>query len=193
MEKTENIIELPSTEQVEKEYLKNQYKNKYRKILGSTVSALVVVAAIAVLISVFFVPVIQVAGESMSPTLSDGDVLVLIDDNNYSRGDLCCIMWGNKKLLKRIIGMPGEWISLDFAGNVYINDELLDEPYITEKMLGECDIEFPYQIPDGKVFVLGDNRTTSVDSRNSTIGCVGKDQIMGRMWFKVWPFNKDNQ
>lgn len=190
MEKTENIIELPSTEQVEKEYLKNKYKNKYRKILGSTISILVVVAAIAVLISVFFVPVIQVAGESMSPTLSDGDVLVLIDDNNYSRGDLCCIMWGNKKLLKRIIGMPGEWVSIDSAGNVYINDELLDEPYITEKLLGECDIEFPYQIPDGKVFVLGDNRTTSVDSRNSAIGCVGKDQIMGRMWFKVWPFNK---
>ncbi len=191
MEKTEKTIDLPSSGQVEKEYLKNKYKNKYRKMLGSTISALIVVAAVAVLISTFFLPVIQVTGESMSPTLADGDVLVLIDDNKYSRGDLSCILWGNKKLLKRIIGMPGESISIDSNGNVYINDELLDEPYITEKFLGECDIEFPYQIPDGKVFVLGDNRITSVDSRNSAIGCIGEDQIMGRMWFKIWPLKKD--
>lgn len=186
----EKTIDLPSYEQVEKEYRKNNYKRKYLKMLGSTLAALSVVAAVAVLISSFFLPVIQVSGNSMNPTLSDGDVLVLINDKKYSRGDLCCITWGNKKLLKRVIGMPGESLSIDADGNVYINDVLLDEPYITEKVAGECDIEFPYQVPEGKYFVLGDHRITSVDSRNSAVGCIGEDQITGRVWFKVWPLNK---
>lgn len=183
-------ISLPSHEQIEAERRKIGYKARYRKTLASTVSVLIVVAAVAVLISTIFLPVIQVSGNSMNPTLSDGDVLVLLNSRRYEQGDLCCISWGNKKLLKRIIGMPGDKIIMDVDGNVYVNDELLKEPYISDKALGECDIEFPCTVPDGSVFILGDHRTTSVDSRNSAIGCVSKEQISGHVIFRVWPLNK---
>lgn len=182
-------IVLPSLEQVEKERNKIQYKRKYRKTLTSTVSVLIVAAAVAVLVSTIFLPVIQVSGSSMNPTLSDGDVLVLFNSGRYERGDLCCISWGNKKLLKRVIGLPGDRITMDVEGNVYVNDELLDEPYISEKALGQCDVEFPCLVPDNTVFILGDHRTTSIDSRSSVIGCINKEQITGRVIFRVWPFD----
>ena len=182
-------IVLPSLEQVEKERNKIQYKRKYRKTLASTVSVLIVAAAVAVLVSTIFLPVIQVSGSSMNPTLSDGDVLVLFNSGRYERGDLCCISWGNKKLLKRVIGLPGDRITMDVEGNVYVNDELLDEPYISEKALGQCDVEFPCLVPDNTVFILGDHRTTSIDSRSSVIGCINKEQITGHVIFRVWPFD----
>lgn len=182
-------IVLPSLEQVEKERNKIQYKRKYRKTLTSTVSVLIVAAAVAVLVSTIFLPVIQVSGSSMNPTLSDGDVLVLFNSGRYERGDLCCISWENKKLLKRVIGLPGDRITMDVEGNVYVNDELLDEPYISEKALGQCDVEFPCLVPDNTVFILGDHRTTSIDSRSSVIGCINKEQITGHVIFRVWPFD----
>ena len=182
-------IVLPSLEQVEKERNKIQYQRKYRKTLTSTVSVLIVAAAVAVLVSTIFLPVIQVSGSSMNPTLSDGDVLVLFNSGRYERGDLCCISWGNKKLLKRVIGLPGDRITMDVEGNVYVNDELLDEPYISEKALGQCDVEFPCLVPDNTVFILGDHRTTSIDSRSSVIGCINKEQITGHVIFRVWPFD----
>ena len=182
-------IVLPSLEQVEKERNKIQYKRKYRKTLTSTVSVRIVAAAVAVLVSTIFLPVIQVSGSSMNPTLSDGDVLVLFNSGRYERGDLCCISWGNKKLLKRVIGLPGDRITMDVEGNVYVNDELLDEPYISEKALGQCDVEFPCLVPDNTVFILGDHRTTSIDSRSSVIGCINKEQITGHVIFRVWPFD----
>lgn len=178
---------LPTIEQVEAEKERNEYKKRYKQTLGSTVGILIVVAAIAVLISTLFIPVIQVSGTSMEPTLKNGDILVLISTQSYERGDLCCISWQNKKLLKRVIGLPGDVVSMDQEGNVYVNDEIIEEPYLPEKCLGEVDIEFPCTVPEGRLFVLGDQRSISIDSRNSAIGCVGQDQIIGHVLFKVWP------
>ncbi len=180
---------LPTIDQIEGERKKINYKEQFRKTLVSTVSILVVVAAVAVLVSTLFLPVIQVSGNSMSPTLSDGDILVLVNSEKYKRGDICCISWGNKKLLKRIVGLPGDTVSIDFSGNVFVNGEQLDEPYINEKDYGECDIEFPCIVPEDTVFLLGDHRTTSIDSRNSLIGCVSREQILGHVFMRVWPLN----
>ncbi len=181
-------VSVPSVEQVENELKNIRHKKLFKKTLASTVATLIVVAAIAVLISTIFLPVIQVSGNSMEPTLNNGDILVLFKSNHCDYGDLCCISWQNKLLLKRIIGMPGDHISMDADGNVYINDELLDEPYLTDKSLGICEIEFPYEVPENKLFILGDCREVSVDSRSEAIGCVDMDQIVGRVLFKAWPF-----
>ncbi len=181
---------LPTAEQVKNERSRIRYNQRFLKTFRSTLSILIVVAAIAVLVSTLFLPVIQVSGDSMEPTLYDGDILLLFKTNNYTSGQLCCISWQNKLLLKRIIGQPGDYIDIDAEGNVYVNDLLLDEPYVTGKSLGECDLTFPYQVPDGKLFVLGDHRDTSIDSRSSTIGCVENEQIVGQVLFKIWSKNE---
>lgn len=183
-------IPIPSLEQVEQERKKIKYRHQYFKVLSSTVSVLIVVAAVAVLIATLFFPVLQVSGTSMEPTLEDGDVIVLMKTKNYQTGELCGFYWQNKLLLKRVIGLPGNYIEIDDQGNVYVDGRELDEPYVTEKSLGECDIEFPYQVPDGKIFVMGDHRATSVDSRSTTIGCIEKEQIVGRILFKIWPLKE---
>lgn len=187
MHKSRRLVSVPTIEQVEAERRRFKYRKKYRKTLANTVSALIVVAAIAVLISTLFLPVIQVVGTSMEPTLKDGDILVLVNSKSYDRGDVCCISWQNKKLIKRIIGLPGDYIEIDSEGNVYVNNELVEEDYVTGKSIGICDIDFPYQVPDGKLFVLGDHRETSIDSRSKQIGCVAQDQIIGHILFKAWP------
>ncbi len=194
MRKKKRQISMPSDEQVREERKREAYRSRFRKTLLGTVSVLLVVAAIAVLISTLLLPVIQVAGNSMEPTLYDGDILVLIRTGKYNRGDVCCISWQNKKLLKRVIGLPGDYITIDEEGNVFVNDVLLDEPYVSDKDYGECDIDFPYQVPDGKYFVLGDHRLTSIDSRSSMIGCIEREQMIGRVLFKAWPlFKKENR
>lgn len=180
-------VSLPSPEQVSRAYQQDQYRKRYKRAFISTLSVLAVIAAVAVLVSTLFLPVIQVSGNSMEPTLSDGDVLVLLKSKHYERSQLCCISWQNKMLLKRIIGLPGDVVSIDTQGNVTVNGALLDEPYVSDKTLGECDVTFPCQVPEGKVFVLGDHRSTSIDSRSSEIGCVDQDQIVGFVLFQVWP------
>lgn len=180
-------VSLPSPEQVSRAYQQDQYRKRYKRAFISTLSVLAVIAAVAVLVSTLFLPVIQVSGNSMEPTLSDGDVLVLLKSKHYERSQLCCISWQNKMLLKRIIGLPGDVVSIDIEGNVSVNGALLDEPYVSDKTLGECDVTFPCQVPEGKVFVLGDHRSTSIDSRSSEIGCVDQDQIVGFVLFQVWP------
>lgn len=180
-------VALPSPEQVSRAYQQDQYRKRYKRAFISTLSVLAVIAAVAVLVSTLFLPVIQVSGNSMEPTLSDGDVLVLLKSKHYERSQLCCISWQNKMLLKRIIGLPGDVVSIDTEGNVTVNGILLDEPYVSDKTLGECDVTFPCQVPEGKVFVLGDHRSTSIDSRSSEIGCVDQDQIVGFVLFQVWP------
>lgn len=179
-------VSMPSLQQVEAELNNINYKKRFMRTLLSTISILIVVAAVAVLVSTLFFPVIQVSGNSMEPTLQDGDILVLVKSDKVSYGDLCCVSWQNKTLLKRVIGLPGDSITIDQEGNVYVNDKLLDEPYVPEKSLGNCDIEFPYEVPDNKIFLLGDKRSISVDSRSSSIGCVGNDQVVGHVLFKVW-------
>ena len=180
-------VSLPSPEQVSRAYQQDQYRKRYKRAFVSTLSVLTVIAAVAVLVSTLFLPVIQVSGNSMEPTLSDGDVLVLLKSKSYERSQLCCISWQNKMLLKRVIGLPGDVVSIDTEGNVTVNGVLLDEPYVSDKTLGECDVTFPCQVPEGKVFVLGDHRSTSIDSRSSEIGCVDQDQIVGFVLFQVWP------
>ena len=185
-----NPITVPSVEQVEGEIQKIKHKKLFRQTLISTIATLIVVAAIAVLLATLFFPFIQVSGSSMEPTLKDGDILVLSSSSKCSYGDLCCISWQNKLLLKRIIAVSGDTVNIDGDGNVYVNDKRLDEPYVIEKSLGICEMEFPYQVPDNKFFILGDNRATSVDSRNAAIGCVGEDQIVGYVLFKIWPLGQ---
>jgi len=182
----EKSSELPPVEQVKAERSKLDNKAKFRRILKSTVSALLVVAAAAVLISMLFLPVIQVSGDSMKPTLSNGDIILLVKSKRFSTGELCCVSWQNKLLLKRVIGLPGDNIDIDENGNVYLNGKLLDEPYVTNKALGECDIDLPYTVPEGKLFVMGDQRETSVDSRSTAVGCVDYDQMVGRYLFRIW-------
>ena len=184
--------ELPSPEQVRAVHDKLAYRARLKKVLMSTLSVLIVVAAAAVLVSTLFLPVIQVSGDSMEPTLNNGDIILLVKTKHYSTGQLCCVAWQNKLLLKRVIGLPGDSIDIDADGNVSVNGELLDEPYVINKSLGECDISFPYVVPDDKMFVLGDRRDTSIDSRSSAIGCVSDEQMVGRMLFRIWKSdNKD--
>ncbi len=159
-----------------------------KKILRTVLSVILVAAAIAVLLSTLLFPVVQVAGESMEPTLKDGDILLLRQCRQPQQGELLCISWQNKLLLKRVIALPGDVVSIDKDGNVFVDSLLLDEPYVSNKSLGECDLTFPYLVPEDSLFVLGDHRDTSVDSRSSAIGCVGYDQVVGKVLFRVWPF-----
>lgn len=183
-------VQLPSLEQIEQERKRLNYKHTYQKALAGMIYALLIVAACAVLIATLFLPVLQISGTSMEPTLFDGDVVLLIKNNRYERGELCSFAYENKYLVKRIIGIPGDVIEIDHDGNVYVNDEKLDEPYVVDKALGECDIEFPYQVPDGKYFFMGDQRATSIDSRSSVVGCISKDQIIGRVFLRIWPLKE---
>ena len=180
---------IPTTAEVEAERERLAYRSRYARVLRSTIYALLVVAAVAVLLATLFLPVLQVSGDSMNPTLQDRDIIVLVKTDHMKTGNLCGFYWQNKLLLKRIIGLPGDIITLDEDGVVTVNDEVLDEPYVDELALGECDIKFPYQVPENRYFVLGDHRATSIDSRSSVIGCVEKSQIVGKVFLRVWPLS----
>ena len=180
---------IPTTAEVEAERERLAYRSRYARVLRSTIYALLVVAAVAVLLATLFLPVLQVSGDSMNPTLQDRDIIVLVKTDHMKTGDLCGFYWQNKLLLKRVIGLPGDIITLDEDGVVTVNGEVLDEPYVDELALGECDIKFPYQVPENRYFVLGDHRATSIDSRSSVIGCVEKSQIVGKVFLRVWPLS----
>lgn len=187
MEEQEKRVVLPTMEQVKKERQRMKYQKAYRKAFFGTIDTLLIVAAIAVLISTLFLPVVQIAGNSMEPTLHNNDIVVLVKTNHYQTGDLCSFTWNNRTLIKRVIGVPGDWIEIDKDGTIYLNGKQLDEPYVTDKSLGECDIEFPYQVPENSLFMVGDHRESSIDSRNTVIGSVNYDQIVGKVFFKIWP------
>ena len=182
--------DLPTREQVTTERKRLAHHRKYRKALIGTINGLVIIAAIAVLISSLVLPVLQINGDSMVPTLQNDDIVVLLKSKNYKTGDVCSFSWNNRTLLKRVIATQGDWVEMDADGTVFVNDEKLDEPYVTEKSLGECDITFPYQVPEDSLFVMGDHRATSVDSRSSVIGSVKYDQVIGHVVFRVWPLSR---
>lgn len=183
----EKNTSLPSAELIEAELKRERNRRRFRHIIKNALYSLTVVAALAVLVTTLVLPVLQIAGTSMEPTLNNGDIVVLLKTDKLERGDLCGFSYSNKILIKRTIGLPGDVIVIDEAGGVYVNGELLDEPYITEAGLGECDIDFPYTVPEESYFLMGDHRLTSIDSRSTVIGCIPKDQIIGKLFFKVWP------
>ena len=182
------IASLPTKKQVETERKRYRRQKAYNKALSGTVYVLTIVAAVAVLIATLVLPVLQIEGTSMEPTLVNGDIVLLTKSVNFDRGELCGFSWNNKLLIKRVIGIPGDWIEIDTDGTVYLNGEKLDEPYAQQLAVGECDLEFPFQVPQEAYFVLGDMRESSIDSRNTLIGCVEKDQIVGKVFFRIWPF-----
>lgn len=163
---------------------------RFSRILRSTAFALVIVAAIAVLLATLLFPVLQIYGGSMSPTLCEGEVVVAVKTGSIRSGELVAFYYGNKVLVKRCIGAAGDIIHIDAAGNVSVNGAPLDEPYLEERSLGTCDIELPYQVPDGRYFVMGDQRKTSIDSRNTLVGCVASEQIVGTIAFRIWPLSR---
>ena len=183
-------VSLPTKKQVETERKRYRRQKAYNKALRGTVYVLTIVAAVAVLIATLILPVLQIEGTSMEPTLSNGDIVLLTKTTRFDRGDLCGFTWNNKLLIKRVIGLPGDWIEIDTDGTIYLNGDKLEEPYVEHKALGECDLEFPFQVPQEQYFVIGDMRESSIDSRNSLIGCIPKDQIVGKLFFRVWPFKK---
>jgi len=181
---------MPEVELLRKELKREKYKRRFQRILRSSFHTLIVVAAVAALIATLLLPVLEIAGTSMEPSLTDGDIVILSKTRNLKGGDLCAFYYSNKILIKRIIAVPGEYIWINKEGTVYINDQELIEPYVSEKALGECDIEFPYQVPENYYFMMGDQRKTSIDSRSSIIGCIVEDQIIGKIWCKVWPLSE---
>lgn len=188
--KSKKHISTPTASQIEAEIIREKYNKKYRQVLKSTVYSLIVVAAVAVLIATLAFPVLQISGSSMEPTLNDEEIVVLLKTTNMKKEELCCFSYQNKLLIKRVVGLPGDKINIDINGNVYVNDELIDEPYVTDKAFGECDISFPCYVSDNHYFVLGDHRSTSIDSRSSVIGLVSEDYIVGKIFFRIWPFDR---
>lgn len=184
-----STVVVPSEEEVIKEKERLQTQSLYRKTIVSTISVLLVVAAIAALISTLLLSVLQISGSSMEPTLTDRNIVVLLRGTSPKRGDIIGFYWNNKLLVKRVVGLPGDIVSMDDVGNLYINGELLNEGYITEesRSQGQYDIDFPFVVPEEEFFVLGDNRLVSVDSRAEAIGCVRRDQMIGRVFCEVWP------
>ena len=180
-------IELPSIELLEQELKKERHRNTYGKALRSTVFTLLVVAAIAVIVAVLVLPVLQLSGTSMEDTLNDGDIVVAVNGSRFETGDVVAFYFNNNILIKRVIAVSGDWVNIDEDGNVYVNGERIDEPYVSELAKGDCNITLPYQVPDGRCFVMGDHRATSIDSRNTAVGCISDEMVVGKLLFRVWP------
>ena len=199
-DRTENIattdteekepIKLPTTEELQEAYDKVSFRDRLRKSIISTTNILIVVAAVAILVAMLFLPVLRIYGQSMNSTLVSGELVVSVKNASFHTGDIIAFYYNNNILVKRVIANSGDWVDIDLQGNVYVNGEKIDEPYLDEKAFGEPDIDFPYQVPDERIFVLGDNRAVSIDSRHSAVGCVTSEQVVGKIVFRVWPLNR---
>lgn len=187
--KKRSRIERPSIEQLEAEVGRLKYRSRYRTVLRSTIYSLLVVAAVAVLVATIWLPVLQIYGSSMTPTLNESDIVVSVKGSKFEQGDLIAFYVGNKILVKRVIALPGQTVDMDEDGTIYVDGKALDEPYLTEKSYGDANIELPYQVPDNRYFCVGDHRSTSVDSRHTEIGCISEEQIVGKIVFRVWPLS----
>ncbi len=185
--KDTQVRDLPTADQLDVLIRKKRYRKNFRKTMLDTIGSLLVVAAIAVLVSMLFLPVLRVTGTSMTPTMQNDELVICSKRSDFKSGDIIAFYYNNKILLKRVIGVAGDWIDIKEDGTVYVNGEELIEPYVAEKSLGECDIEFPYQVPDNRIFVMGDHRATSIDSRSTTVGCIADEYIIGRVVFRLWP------
>ena len=184
---SKEITSMPTVTQLEAELNRTKYRHRYHRVLRNTLGTLITVAATAVLIAVLLLPVLQIYGSSMYPTIQEGQIVVSVKGADFIQGDVIAFYYNNKILVKRMIAGPGSWLDIDKKGNVTVDGQPLDEPYLTEKALGDCNIKLPYQVPDGRYFVMGDHRSTSIDSRNTSVGCVAEEQIVGKIVFRLWP------
>ena len=180
----------PQSEQLKEELKRVNRKELFLRVLRSTIFTLVVVAAFAILTAVLFLPVLKIYGSSMTPTLSEGEIVISVKGSNIQKGDIVGVYYGSKLLIKRCIASSQQWVDIDQDGNVFIDGELIDEPYLVEKALGETNIELPYQVPDNSIFVMGDHRSTSIDSRNTSVGCIDTEDIVGKIVFRIWPMDR---
>ena len=188
--KKKTNLSLPTVEQLETEVKRIRYRKRYRSVLKSTIYTLITVAAISVLVATLWLPVLQIFGNSMTPTLQNGDILFSVKTAELQQGDIVAFYYNNKILVKRVICGPGDWFNMDPDGTIYVNNRKVEEPYIVEPAYGETNIELPYQVPDERIFVLGDHRSTSVDSRHTSIGPVAQEQIVGKIIFRIWPLGR---
>lgn len=180
-------VEMPTLDQLRAESAREKQKKRFSRAVRNTVFTLITVSAAAVLIAVLLLPVLRIYGTSMAPTLSEGDIVVSVKGSTFETGEIVAFYYNNKILVKRVIAHPGDWVDINKDGVVYVNEKRLEEPYVTDFSLGDCDIEFPYQVPESRLFVMGDHRSVSVDSRNTSVGCVAEEQIVGKIVFRVWP------
>lgn len=188
--KNRQITDIPDLELLEEELSREKYRKKYKRVLISTISSLITIAAIAVLVANLWMPVLQIYGHSMTPTLEPGNIIISVKGSKFDTGDVVAFYYNNKILVKRVIAGPGDWIDIEEDGTVYVNNKMLDEPYVSEKALGDCNIRLPYQVPDERLFVMGDHRSVSADSRSTAVGCIAYEQVVGRVTLRVWPLNK---
>lgn len=179
--------DMPTLEQLRAESAREKHKKRFSRAVRNTIFTLITVSAAAVLIAVLLLPVLRIYGTSMSPTLSEGDIVVSVKSSNFETGEIVAFYYNNKILVKRVIAHAGDWVNVDKDGTVFVNEKKLDEPYVSDLAFGDCDIELPYQVPESRLFVMGDHRSVSVDSRNTSVGCVAEEQIVGKIIFRVWP------
>lgn len=181
--------ELPTTDSIKKELDRHTYRRNFLRTLRNTAFTLVVVAALAILVAVLLMPILRIYGSSMSGTVDNGDLVASIKTSDMKTGDVIAFYYNNNILVKRVIAVSGDFVDIDEEGNVYVNQTLLNEPYLSSKAFGETNIELPYQVPEDRIFVMGDNREVSIDSRNTAVGCVAGEQVVGKIVFRIWPLS----